>query len=309
MASKPLFGLRPMLRRSIPVMVSPDSAPEAMPSAAPVGRTEVAALPPGSPPSPPALPDPAESAYAVTPPVYSGTSRILSWSHNGRTGMTAKLRLDNLAAGDPHPFKGMRWNARAADGQRFRLVLSRLEPQGEVGLFVGEAMLSWWAEDCAVGHQVMLRLDSGPDGADARHPLAGMAQGARNGDVVHLACWVVGDDELPQPPGAVRQPARASFSQMTPTRQAAIKCSDPEFRRWCRDATPSLLTMEDLAKLPPWSDQTAYAESVVRLYCRVESRSELSQDTPAGQAGRGYWAEMLRRYNAWRLNEPPPPGD
>lgn len=325
MTTRPMFGIRrPFAPQPVvPPLVVADAATDTPGSGTATGQTEpplttretlaiVEAPAPVVAPTRPgreaevAAP---EALYAVTQPVYSGVSRILGWSHNGRTGMTAKLRLDGVEAGAPHPFRGMRWNARAADGQRFRMVLSRLDPEGDVNLFTGEGMLSWWAEDCAAGQQVTLRLDSSVDGADARHPLAGMAQGARDGDVVFLACWVIGDDELPQPPGAAKQPPRPSFAQMDATRQAAIKCSDPEFRRWCRVESPRLLSVDEVSRLPPWSDQAAFTAEVVRLFCRVSSRSDLRQDTPEGQAGRGYWAEMMRRYNAWRRDEPPLPGE
>jgi hypothetical protein len=219
--------------------------------------------------------------------------------------MSVKLRLTEADRDERHPFRSLHWSARPGEGHRLKIVLSL--PAAEPGqkpavLWRGEATLAWWADDCANGMHVTVKLDDGPDGAADGNLFKGMATGAK-GETLRFACWAVADDETLQPPPAQQRPQRQKvpFGQMDATRQAAIKCADDAFRMWCAGEACGLIGKEAAAELPAFAvDPAAFAAGVVRAYCGVASRSELRQPGPGGDAARARWAEMLARHRVFR---------
>jgi hypothetical protein len=243
--------------------------------------------------------------YASTPPAYAGSALVLGWSESAASGPSVKFSLLDLDDAVRHPFKGIRWGSKPGDGQRLRVSLQRLDGEGNVlgVVYADEASLAWWEEDCANGVQVKVLLSERRDGV---HPMKyGNVQSGKDGEVLLLAVWVLGDDDLPEPPPPPRRGNKVPFAQMDATRQAAIKCSDPEFREWCSHGGVRMLAAADAAALPSFAaNPEAFAAEVVRLWCGVASRSAMRQQTQAGEAARARWAEMLRRFGRWRSGRP-----
>jgi hypothetical protein len=77
-------------------------------------------------------------------------------------------------------------------------------------------------------------------------------------------------------------PAAAPASRLT--KQAAIACNDPVFRRFLRDQGMSLVGI---------SEEAAIA---VRLICHVQSRKEFIPGTPAGDR----WQDLYAKFSTWR---------
>ena len=260
-------------------------------------------MPRPTPREPECAPPPAPAgAHGDTPPVHGGFARVVDYGTKPKTGMTAKFQLlDDL---DRHPFKGMKASRTA--GHRLHIVVSQPRAEGEPDavLYVGEGMLTWWAEDCVNGMTAIVRFDDGPDGAQ-QHPLTGLEPGYKDGDAVYVACWAVDDDESVQHPAEARRRARKPFASMSAVQQSQIKCRlDAQFQEWCATEAAELLDPLAVADLPDFNDSpVVFAESVVRAFCGVSSRSEFSADTAAAFEARQRWQRMLRMYDAWRRPE------
>ena len=250
-----------------------------------------------------------------TEPVYHGQVKLLSWTSNDR-GMSLKLQLLNVNGEARHPFQFLRWSSTIGEGQRLLVNLSRIDDSSsEVSemLWLGETTLGWWADDCCNGMHITLRIDDRSD--EVKVPLHGLNTGKKTGDIVFLACWIIGDDELPEPPprssqnrrtktGDPKTVVRKKFSELDATRQAAIKCGDAEFQNWCFQHVKDILTTEDMSLLPPAeSSSAAYAVMVVRLYCGINSRSELGLPDEAGDRARLRWQGLLKKFEDWRFQE------
>lgn len=249
--------------------------------------------------------DDAAPSHAETPPVYSGFARVLDYGTKPLTGMTVKFALSDPEDPEVHPFKGMRCARHA--GHRLRIVVSQpVEGEEDRTLFVGEASLTWWSDDCQNGMRVTIRLDDGGPDAPQRHPLTGLEPG-RNGEAVFFACWALDNGEAPEHPRDARNSARKPFVQMTAVQQSNIKCRrDERFQAWCSAEAAGLLPSEARAALPDFGvDPIKFAEATVRAFCGVASRSEFNQDTAAGFAARQRWQEMLRLFEAWRRRTRP----
>jgi len=233
------------------------------------------------------------SSAATTPPVYQGNSSIIDYSVRAKSGMQAKLGLlvdEHIR----HPFKGLKTGGQGS-GQRLRLVISdRSEDDAERPLYVGEALLAWWAEDCKSGMSVTLRFDDGPDGS-RRHPLEGKAPG----ETVFLACWSVSDQEEFEAPEVSKKKTRA-FKNMGPAQQSQIKCRlDTDFQSWTLSFALRYLSPEEHKELPSWeTSHSDFAAAVVRLWCGIESRSEFARATETGERARARWQEMLSMFDA-----------
>lgn len=239
--------------------------------------------------------------FAETAPVYQGLVRLLAWSHNSGTRMTAKVKLQDVEDAVRHPFKGLRWSKTTPDGQRLRIGMS--QPVDEAPprqLYNNEGSLAFWTED-PMGMSVTLRFDDGPDAADGKHPLDGFDPRVEGGVTLYLVAWAVGDDEMPVPPPQPRRGERIPFTQMDATRQSAIKCADEAFRRFCAEEAVLLISPDEAAALPSFRDEPAgYTEGVVRAFCGVRSRSVLRQDTPEGRVAKEKWGALLHRFGTWR---------
>lgn len=74
---------------------------------------------------------------------------------------------------------------------------------------------------------------------------------------------------------------RRSFAEMSPAQQAGMLCDDVAFRRYLeqRVCTPCT-TVEQAAE-------------IVRDYCEVHSRSEITKDNQ-------YWSEIVNGYRSWQ---------
>lgn len=239
--------------------------------------------------------------YRNIAPIYADYVRVQDFATKPLAGMTANLVLLSGEASLVHPFRGLR-TARHA-GHRLRVVMSMSDGDGkERALFVGEASLTWWADDCRNGMRVTLRLDDGGiiDGPE-KHPLTGLEVG-KSGEVIYLACWALDNGEKPENPEEARRAQRKPFHTLTAVQQSQIKCrNDRQFQEWCLKFVAPHLDAVLALELPHYDDSPAeYASQVVRLYCGVQSRSEFKEDTQKGLDARHRWNEMLRRFDDWQ---------
>jgi hypothetical protein len=237
------------------------------------------------------------SAYEAVPPVYLGTVQILHWGNTSAQGMTAKVNLPD-EHGDRHPFRGMPWGA--SGGQRLHLAFMPFSedgdstPRADTAFFSGEAQLLFWGEDCSKGKFVSLRIDAGPDGAKGVHPFEGMSAGLRGGERLFMACWAIADDETAVDPSTIRP--RRPFSTLKACAQANIMCLKSDFQRWVTDNAAALLPAGH--PLPsPGTSPGSVAAGIVKAHCGIESRSELDEETPHGEASRTRWRALLASFD------------
>lgn len=74
-----------------------------------------------------------------------------------------------------------------------------------------------------------------------------------------------------------KEKKKEHWAEMSPSKQAAILCQDPDFQDWI-----GAVGEEDAAKL-------------VRTKCRVASRADIVPGTPASAA----WKHLMIGYGAW----------
>lgn len=166
--------------------------------------------------------------------------------------------------------------------------------------YEGQALLVRWGETSTAGRTVTFQIEEGPD-ASPLHPFKGFRAG-KDGDRFLIMCVPIGNDEQPIseiaasrestiPPGAgigsppesaaSSAPAaspkeRRPFHMLPLATQAAIRCQDATFIAWLKldDPTPET------------------AAEVVRAYCGVDSRSQLSGHPIAAAK----WRAMNERF-------------
>lgn len=247
--------------------------------------------------------------FSETPPVYLGAVRLSDWSQNARTGIWVRFRLLDVDDADRHPFRGLRWSYKPGDGHRLRVALNILPEDGpDEHVYGGELTLGLWGEDCANGVTVKLWLDPSPALARDRQRLQELRADPKDGDVLSLGCWAIGDDEMPEAPTHTRRGAKVPFAARDATVQAGIKCGDDEFREWCRVVGVIHVPPAEVAALPAFAeDPRGFAEGVVRSLCRVRSRSELKEAGSQGDDARRRWSRILHNYGRWRIDRRGPP--
>lgn len=243
--------------------------------------------------SPELLPDEhLETGALQSNAIYHGHARIIDYAVRARAGMQAKLGLPDDS--HQHPFKSL-LTGGAGSGQRIRLILADPDMFEEQDpLYVGEAILAWWAEDCKIGRSVTLRLDDGPDGA-RRHPL----EGRQPGESIYIACWAIQEDETIASPDAIKK-GRRSFNNMGAAQQSQIKCRlDPAFQAWTRKFTLRHLDTAQQEHLPRYEDNPSeFAAEVVRRWCGIRSRAEFSESNEEAERARFRWQEMLALFES-----------
>jgi hypothetical protein len=84
-------------------------------------------------------------------------------------------------------------------------------------------------------------------------------------------------------PEAPKERKREHWSEMAPSKQAAILCRDPDFQEYM--ATKPWAVIKDEMSV----------EEAVRAVCGVESRSEITRGHRTGQA----WQSLMIGYGAW----------
>lgn len=242
------------------------------------------------------------SPYRDVPPVYVGHLRLLTWGNTSNSGMYFKAKLLDVDADEKHPFKGLR-AARGSktEGQRMQVVINHVsesdENAGET-VYKGEVILVWWAEDCAAGMQVNLRLDEGPDGANFRHPFEDMETGVKNGEILSLVAWAMDDEDQPEVANAGRK--KRTFEELSPTAQSHILCRDERFFYWLtrnerRFVPDSVIpTLEDLKS----NDKQSYCEHIVKIFCGIKSRADFSGKDEHAENARMLWNEIAGDYTA-----------
>ena len=247
-----------------------------------------------------------KNRFRDVPPVYMGSVRLLKWNNNHASGMQMTLELLEVDEDDKHPFKGMRAaRGTKTEGQRMFLVLNRRDPEDVTVIietvYIGEAMLIWWAEDCAEGFKVILKLDEGPDGANRIHPCEGMATGRKAGEMLSVVGWAIDDGEKPEQPKRKKTP----FRDMPATQQAHILCNREEFFNYLVRHEETLVTdpigREDLEPLRE-TDRKKYCECVIKMHCQIESRAEFKGDTPEAERARTAWSNLVSSYEDERWN-------
>jgi hypothetical protein len=245
------------------------------------------------------------SPFRDVPPVYVGHFRLLNWGNTSNSGMYFKAKLLDVDIDEKHPFKGLR-AARGSktEGQRMQIVVNYRADSDhapEEVVYKGEVILVWWAEDCAAGMQVNLRLDEGPDGANFQHPFENMETGVKGGEILSLVAWAMDDEDQPEVANAGRK--KRSFEELSPTAQSHILCRDERFFNWlarneARFVPSSVaMTLGDLRA----NDHQSYCEHVVKVYCGIESRADFNSKDEHGENARRLWEEMVVSYTsvAW----------
>ncbi len=222
----------------------------------------------------------AASQYAAIPPAFQGYATLLKWALTNE-GKTFQVTLK--ASSDVHPFRGYR---AGASGQRMAVSIHAAGPMGNRPLGAWEAMLHWWSDDPRHGMRLHLRLHEG-EGDIQAHPLDGL----QRGDELYLACWLIGDEEKPEPPERSRK-ARRGWNELRPTQQAHVLSRDPLFAEWC--------LAEQL--VPAGTPADGAAVEAIRIRCGISSRREFAEDTDHGLAARKAWKAMMSEFFRWKSN-------
>jgi hypothetical protein len=244
--------------------------------------------------------------FRDTPPVYMGAVRLLKWNNGHASGMVMSLELLEAEDYEKHPFKGLRAaRGTKTEGQRLFLIVNHRDPDDPSVIletvYIGEALLQWWAEDCAEGYKVILRLDDGPDAAHKVHPCDGMSTGRKNGELLSMIGWAINDAEEPEQPKRQKR----SFQDMPPTQQAHILCRSDQFfqflvRHEARLVTDPLVR-EDIQAYKD-DERTKYCECVIKMHCQIESRAEFKGEAPSAIRAREAWAALVDDYTQERWN-------
>lgn len=145
------------------------------------------------------------------------------------------------------------------------------------GAQVIEVMLLRWGES-PTGRTVTFLLpeDDGP------HPFKGVKSGPSNGQRLALSVALIADDETQhqiEPP--------KSFAQ-----RAGILCNEGAFHTFLTEKYVGT-TFTAAAKFP--NDKVKAAAEAVRLLCKVHSRKDLLDGTPAGRR----YLELDAEYAGW----------
>lgn len=235
----------------------------------------------------------------VVPPLYSGLSRLNNWGETARSGMTVDLALRDVGPLAVHPFKGLSWGKE--NGQRFRLWVA-LRPDDEVDpatldpVYMGESILMFWGDTCSAGMHARFLLDAGPDGTAGLHPFKDFPHGPKEGQELLMAAWAVADDESTQHPRHVRR--KTPFWELSEVKQSQILCRDARFVSYLA-ANESGLAGRMVSPRPD-EDPLKFAETVVKTYLDVASRSVMNTDTAEGRFARERWRKLLEEYGYFR---------
>ncbi len=242
-----------------------------------------------------------ETHFRDIPPTYVGHLRLLNWGNTSASGMYFKAELLDVDVNENHPFKGLR-AARASktEGQRMQIVVNFHDELGSSPgepVYKGESILVWWAEDCAAGMQVTLRIDESVDGANFVHPFEGMETGKSKGEILALVAWAIDDQEIPEASRATK--SKKSFSELAATAQTHILCRDGRFFHWLERHENKLITDQsilDSIRHLKEEDRPHYCEHVVKIWCGIGSRSEFNEDNDHGRQAKARWDALLSRY-------------
>jgi hypothetical protein len=139
-----------------------------------------------------------------------------------------------------------------------------------------EAMLLRWGES-PTGRTVTFLLPED----DGQHPFKGLKSGPSNGQRLALSVALIADDETQQP---VEE--RKSFAQ-----RAGILCNEGAFHRFLSERY-----LEEAVFGSASHEKVADAAAeTIRIICRVPSRRDLIDGTPAGKR----YLELDAEYAAW----------
>lgn len=84
---------------------------------------------------------------------------------------------------------------------------------------------------------------------------------------------------------------RRAFTDLPYSQQAAMRCNEPGFWKYCEESSPG--ACETLAKRG--LSQTQIAADLVRSWCRVESRAQIIK----GQQSGDNWESLEAAFYAW----------
>ena len=129
-----------------------------------------------------------------------------------------------------------------------------------------EVMLLRWSDNQNGRTVTFLLADDGGE-----HPFRGLKCGPENGDRLAVSIARIADDETQHPVAVPAKPK--SYAQ-----DAGKWCADPEFQKFIGAANGSI------------------AADIVREYCRVQSRKEILEGTPAAAK----WSDLMARFEIAR---------
>lgn len=230
-------------------------------------------------------------------PLFAGSTRLIRWGNTNASGMTLTLSIIDDSSFQVHPLKGLKaaTDSEKMNGQRLYVALTSPNDdfKDSSPLYRGDGILIWWSDDCRHGMKFTLRLREGPDGAGSVHPCFGMDAGTKNGETLVVAIWGLDDDETIEDPRPKR--TRKKFSELNPTQQAQILCRDHRFQQWLSDNTPDFFSKYELDYLTNAYQEgpAKFAEMAVKIWCNIESRSEISREVEALSK----WKSLLDKYN------------
>ena len=244
--------------------------------------------------------------YKESTPTYAGHVRLLRWGNTSSAGMTVSFELLHVDENEQHPFKGLRAaRATKTEGQRLNIVLSYpkdniLNPESNI--YLGEALLLWWAEDCSEGMKLTLKLRDGPDGVSGVHPCDGMISGRKSGEILSLVSWAIDDQDLPEDSFKDIKKKR-KFSEMSPTTQSHILCRDSRFYNWI-NANIDRFVDDDIIKndISDIEDNEKFCEHVIKYFCNINSRADFKLDDDIGENARNKWSKIINLYEMERWN-------
>jgi hypothetical protein len=242
-------------------------------------------------------PSASRSDFRDVPPIFNGEVRLLKWANTNHGGMTVNLAIEDSNGLTTHPFKGLH-TSRTGDGQRFYVVVNLPESWGDntpQNVYLGEATLVWWSDDCKDGMKMILRLAPGPDGAGLIHPFDGLVTGTRKtGELLFMATWAIADDERPTDPR--KQRSKKSFAELSPTQQSQLLSRDHRFVEWLLMRLNDLIDdgegLHEEAEVNP----EEFCKKVICCYCGITSRSEFKGEDEHAKHARERWSLLLEAY-------------
>lgn len=233
-------------------------------------------------------------------PIYNGETILFSWSENDTTGMSINLILLDEDDDGKHPFKGLAFGK--TQGQRFKVSVT--QNSNNEPIYVNDALLLYWAENCKNGMSVKMLLDDVNSNIYS-HPFKHLPAGKLEGERLNLVCWAINDDEsaIDSDTVKIKQP----FHTMSAFKQSTIICNNEYFRKWLGLNARKLLNEEQFSLLPDYEPgklpSKEFSEIFVRTYCGIPTRKMLKSETEEGKRASSKWHQLYNMFtnNKWTI--------
>lgn len=231
--------------------------------------------------------------------LYDGIVKLLNWANTNRQGMFVDFMLTETGPYGVHPYKGLNWGKDG--GQRLKIIVTQTSFNNEETerIYTGESILLKWADDCVNGMMIRLMLDNTLDGANRIHPFEPFHADRKDGELMHLIAWAINDSEQIQNPIHIARRIPFSENSINYVKQAHSFCRNSNFVSFLATKEKEMLKEHEFIITPrPEEDAITYAGNLIKYILKINSRSELNKNTPAGLLAKEKWKQILVEFNA-----------